>query len=116
MRSQILILLFSLLSGQNYSPDSYTKIQENYINQIRKIEQQNSIEDLSNDINQSREQFVINSGDTVRTFDAFFPSGDSLGSMPMVIIMHGLGGSTTDMQGFGRNCMMMWLLLVILLN
>ena len=99
MRSPVLILLFSLLSGQNYSPDSYTKIQENYINQIRKIEQQNSNEDLSNDINQSREQFTINSGDTVRTFDAFFPSGDSLGSMPMVIIMHGLGGSTTDMQG-----------------
>ena len=89
----------SLPSGQNYSPDSYTKIQENYIYQIRKIEQQNSIEDLSNDINQSREQFIINSGDTVRTFDAFFPSGDNLGSMPMVIIMHGLGGSTTDMQG-----------------
>ena len=82
----------------------------------RKIEQQHSIEDLSNDINQSWEQFVINSGDTVRTFDALFSSGDNLGSMPMVIIMHGLGGSTTDMQGFSRNCMMMWLLLVILLN
>ena len=52
LRSLLLILLFSLPSGQNYSPDSYTKIQENYINQIRKIEQQHSIEDLSNDMNQ----------------------------------------------------------------
>ena len=44
------------------------------------------------------EEYSIVSGGVDRTFNAYFPL-DTTGQIPMVIIMHGLGGSSADMEG-----------------
>ena len=44
------------------------------------------------------EEYSIVSGGTDRTFNAYFPS-DTTEQIPVVIIMHGLGGSSADMEG-----------------
>ena len=44
------------------------------------------------------EEYSIVSEGTDRTFNAYFPS-DTTEQKPMVIIMHGLGGSSADMEG-----------------
>jgi len=44
------------------------------------------------------EEYSIVSGGTDRTFNVYFPS-DTTEQIPMVIIMHGLGGSSADMEG-----------------
>ena len=46
----------------------------------------------------SAEEYSIVSGGVDRTFNAYFPS-DTTVQTPVVIIMHGLGGSSSDMEG-----------------
>ena len=43
------------------------------------------------------EQFSIISDSVTRTFSAYFPE-DTSNQTPMIIIMHGLGGNSTDME------------------
>ena len=44
------------------------------------------------------DEYTIVSGGFNRTFNSYFPS-DTTEQKPMVIIMHGLGGTNTDMEG-----------------